>query len=101
MSKWDESEVLLIVSTMTMGIISVGGDVDIVARTTKLGEQVAGNTKLEKRSFVYLPPMIDFFGFLEKWKPLRKIGKPLRKIGKPLRKADRCCGKQKGIAESR
>jgi hypothetical protein len=34
----------------------VGGDVDIVAQTTKLGEQVAGNTKLEKRSFVYLPP---------------------------------------------
>jgi hypothetical protein len=34
----------------------VGGDVDIVVGITKLGEQVAGNTKLELQSFGYLPP---------------------------------------------
>ncbi len=28
-------------------ILCVGGDVDIVAGITKLGEQVVGNTKLE------------------------------------------------------
>jgi hypothetical protein len=38
-------------NTMIQG---VGGDVDIVAGITKLGERVAGNTMLEKRSFGYL-----------------------------------------------
>jgi hypothetical protein len=32
---------------MTHKEVGVGGDVDIVAGITKLGEQVAGNTKLK------------------------------------------------------
>jgi hypothetical protein len=32
-----------------LSITIVGGDVDIVAGITKLGEQVAGNTKLEQQ----------------------------------------------------
>jgi hypothetical protein len=38
------------------GVFPVGGDVDIVAGITNLREQVARNTKLEQRSFGYLPP---------------------------------------------
>ncbi len=66
----------------------VGGDVDIVVEITKLGEQVAGNTKLEQLSFGYLLPEIDFFRFLGKWKAIGENWKAVEESGKLLRKAE-------------
>ena len=73
----------------------VGVDVDILAGITKLGEQVARNTKLGQQSFVYLPLQIDFLGFLGKWKAVEENWKAIEEnwkafaeSRKALRKAE-------------
>ncbi len=71
------------------------------------GAKWQGITKLKQQSFVYLPPQINFLGFLGKWKAVKENQKAFEEYkkafaesSKALWKIERRCGKQKAKGES-
>ncbi len=71
------------------------------------GAKWQGITKLKQRSFVYLPPQINFLRFLGNWKAVEENRKAFEENQKAFaesrkasRKVERRCRKQKAIGES-